>query len=218
VAIDDAKLQLDYCTIRSPLKGVTGALLVTQGNLVKVNDTTPLVTITQIEPIYVSFALPEKVLPAVRKRMGKGDLEVKAQIPDVDDAPAVGKLTFIENEVDQSTGTIRMKATFDNADHKLWPGQYVDVVLRLDEVTDAIVAPTQAVQNGQSGPFVYVVKPDMTVELRNIVLGDTQGDLTIVTDGLKPEEKVVTDGQLRLAPGSTVAIAKDTAPQAEAKK
>jgi multidrug efflux system membrane fusion protein len=219
VAIEDAKLQLEYCTIRSPLKGVTGSLLVNQGNQVRINDANPLVTITQIEPIYVSFALAEKYLGLIRERMAQAPLKVQAIVRGAEDKPIWGELTFIDNLVDETTGTIRLKATFENTDHRLWPGQFVDVVLEVEVLDNAIVAPSQALQNGQNGPYVYVVKPDMTVELRNIVPGEAKGALTVINDGLKPDEKVVTDGQLRLTPGSTISITQDApSPAAEAKK
>ena len=204
VAIDDAKLQLGYCTIRSPIKGKTGSLLIQQGNLVRANDTMSMVVIAQTMPIYVTFTLPEKNLSIVKERMAHEPLDVTALIPQEEDRPVPGKLTFIDNTV--TAGTIRLKATFSNEDNRLWPGQFVNVVLQVAVQSDAIVAPSQAIQRGQSGFYAYVVKPDMTVELRNLVLGDSQGDLTIVKEGLQPEEKVVTDGQLRLTPDATVSI------------
>lgn len=211
VAIEDAKLQLDYCTIRSPLKGVTGSLLVNRGNLVRANDTAPLVTIAQIRPIYVSFALRENLLAVVRERMAQEPLDVRVTVRGGESTPITGRLTFIDNTVDRTSGTIRLKATFDNADGRLWPGQFVDAALQVSVLEDAVVAPTAAVQSGQSGPYAYVVKPDLTVELRNIVAGEVQGDLTIIEDGLAPDEKVVTDGQLRLSPGSAISIAGEAA-------
>jgi membrane fusion protein, multidrug efflux system len=203
--IEDAKLRLDYCTIRSPIRGRTGTLQIDQGNLVKANDTIPLVTITQIAPIYVSFDLPEKNLAEVRRRMAEGKLEVTAKIPNDTQGGVTGTLSFIDNTVN-NTGTIRLKATFENADGQLWPGQYVDVVLQLTVQTNAVVAPTQAIQTGQSGTFVYVVTPDLKAELRNVTPGLTVDSMTVITEGLKADEKVVIDGQVRLAPGAEMTV------------
>ncbi len=206
VAIEDAKLRLDYCTIRSPIRGKTGSLMLNQGNLVKANDTTPMVVITQTSPIYVTFSLPERNLAEVRRRMAAGPLETRATARGEGGEPALGTLSFIDNTVNQGNGTIRLKSTFDNADGRLWPGQYVDVVLKVAVQADAVVVPEQAILPSQAGFSVYVVKPDLTAELRNVVPGDSMNDVTIITDGLAPEEKVVIDGQSRLAPGVTVKI------------
>lgn len=207
VAIEDAKLQLDYCTIRSPIQGKTGSLGFNQGNLVKANDTTGMVSIMQTAPIYVTFTLPEKNLPEVRRRLAEGALETKAIIRGEEDRPVLGKLTFIDNTVNQATGTIRLKATFENADARLWPGQFVEVVLQVAVQSNAIVAPVSAVQASQAGFSVYVVKADMTAELRTVIPGDTLDGLIVIKEGLKAEEKVVIDGQSRLAPGAPVKIA-----------
>jgi multidrug efflux system membrane fusion protein len=206
-AVENVKLQLSYCFINSPIDGCLGALKVDRGNLVKSNDAAnPLVIINQISPIYVSFFIPEKYLPEVRKYMASGKLEVGATIPGRQDQLAKGQLTFMDNTVDPSTGTIQLKATFPNKDKSLWPGQFVNVVLTLTEERGAIVIPSQAVQTGQDGQYVFVVKPDLTVAYRPIVLGRTVNEEAIIDKGLQNGEKVVIDGQLGLSPGAHVKI------------
>jgi len=202
-AVESAKLQLQYCTIRSPIDGVTGALQVYPGNLVKQNDVPVLVVINQITPIYVNFSIPEQYLGVAKKYMAQGALHVEAT-PYGDTKPEVGYLTFINNAVDSTTGTIRLKATFANADHRLWPGQFSTLSLRLSEQENATVVPVQAVQAGQTGDFVFVVKPDMTAESRPVKVARTLGDEAVIAEGLAPGEAVVTDGQLRLIPGIKV--------------
>jgi multidrug efflux system membrane fusion protein len=204
-AIVDAQLRQEYCTIRSPIDGKTGSLLIDRGNLVRANDTTSLVTVNQIAPIYVTFTLPETNLSEVKRRMADGALPVQAFIPGEEDRPITGPLTFMDNAVNPTTGTIGFKATFENQDNRLWPGQFVNVAVQLDVLAQAIVAPARAIQTGQAGPFAYVVKPDdMTVEMRPVTTGEPYRDLVVVTDGLQPDEKVVTDGQMRLMPGAKV--------------
>ncbi|MDE3153744.1 MAG: efflux RND transporter periplasmic adaptor subunit [Acidobacteriota bacterium] len=203
--IDNAKLQLSYCSITAPISGRTGALLVHAGNLVKVNDV-PLVVINQISPIYVTFAVPEAQLPDIKRYRAAGTLHVEATIPNDGGPAAQGTITFVDNAVDPTTGTIKLKGTFPNADHRLWPGQFVNVVLTLTTQPDAIVVPSQAVQSGQQGQYVFVVKPDQTVESRQVQVARTLGNDTVVSSGLKPGETVVTDGQLRLVPGAKVSI------------
>jgi membrane fusion protein, multidrug efflux system len=207
-AIENAKLSLDYCTIRSPVTGYAGKILIQQGNLVKANDVSPLVTINQIVPIFATFSVPEQSLSAVREYQSKGALKVVATVPNSGKAPATGKISFIDNSADPTTGTIKLKAEFPNTDKVLWPGQFVNVVLNLYEQADAIVAPNTAVQNGPNGQYVFVVKPDMTVELRNIKVSRAEGNDTVVASGLAPGEQVVTVGQLRLAPGMKVTVGK----------
>jgi len=203
--VDNARVQLEYCTIRSPIGGRTGNRLVDQGNLVKAQADTAMVTINQISPIYVTFSIPEENLADVKRYMGGTPLKVQAIIPDDEAQPAVGELTFMDNEVNRATGTITFKGTFANADRRLWPGQFVKVVLTLTVIPQAVLAPASAVQSGQQGSYVYAVKPDHTVEARNVVVsGDPIGNDVIVTQGLKGDETVVTDGQLRLAPGSPI--------------
>jgi multidrug efflux system membrane fusion protein len=206
-AIESAKLSLEYCTIRSPVTGYAGRIQIQQGNLVKANDVNALVTINQIVPIYASFSIPEQHVADVRKYQADGELRVQANFPNASHPPIAGKLSFLDNAADTTTGTIRLKAEFGNADKALWPGQFVNVVLTLHEEKNAVVAPSSSVQNGPSGQYVFVVGPDSTVELRNIKVVRAEGDETVVGAGLKPGEQVVTVGQLRLAPGSKVAPA-----------
>lgn len=203
-ALDNAKIQLGYTTIASPLNGRTGNLMVKQGNVVKANDI-DLVTINQLEPIYVTFAVPEARLPEVKKYMARGKLKVEATTRDGGDVET-GYLTFVDNAVDTTTGTIKLKGTFTNKDHKLWPGQFVQVVLRLTEIPSALVVPTQALQTGQDGQFVYVIKPNMTVESRPVVVGPRVDQDVVIESGVAAGEKVVTEGQLRLAPGMRVRL------------
>jgi multidrug efflux system membrane fusion protein len=204
-AVENAKIQLDYCSIRSPLDGRTGSLSVKQGNIIKADDIT-LVVIHQIVPIDVSFSVPEQFLPEIRKRMASKKLQIEASSPQSDERPEKGTITFVDNAVDTSTGTIRLKGTFANRERKLWPGQFVNVVLTLTEEPNVIVVPSQAIQTGQEGPYVFVVKPDLTVESRQVVAGRTVNDETVIQDGLQADERVVTDGQLRLYPGAKVEI------------
>jgi multidrug efflux system membrane fusion protein len=206
-AIESVKLQLSYCFINSPIDGCLGALKVDVGNLVKSNDAAnPLVTINQISPIYVNFFIPEKYLPDVRKYMASGKLGVGATIPGREDQLARGAMTSMDNTVDPSTGTIQLKATFPNKDSSLWPGQFVNVVLTLTEKRGAIVIPSQAVQTGQEGQYVFVVKPDLTAEYRPVVLERTVNDEAVIDKGLRNGEKVVIDGQLGLSSGVHVKI------------
>jgi len=205
-AIDNAKLQLEYCSIRSPIDGRTGSLAVHAGNLVKANDTPALVTINQITPIYVNFSVPEQELQEIRRRMAQGRVPVKATIPGEEGRPIEGWLTFIENEVDSSTGTIRMKGTFQNSDRRIWPGQFANVVITLGVERNAIVVPSQALQTGQSGPFVFVIKPDQTVDARPVTPGRSLSGVTVIDKGLQAGETVVTDGQNALVPGAKAVI------------
>ena len=177
-----------------------------QGNLVKANDADPFVVINQMKPIYVTFTFEEAKLPEVKNAMATGALPVMAIIPTEESKPVTGELTFLDNSVDQTTGTIKFKATFPNEDDRLWPGQYVNVVLRVKVLDNATVAPTAAIQVGQEGPYVYVVKPDMTVDLRKVVPAEAVEEKTVITDGVKPGEQVVIDGQARLVPGTTVTV------------
>ncbi|HKV38437.1 MAG TPA: efflux RND transporter periplasmic adaptor subunit [Blastocatellia bacterium] len=211
-SIENAKVQLGYCYIKAPMNGTLGGQIAYKGTMVKANDTTSLVTINQIMPTYVSFSVPQENLPAIRKYMADGELKVEAilqpstALPGKDSERRLGKLSFFDNTVDQATGTILLKATFANADKVLWPGQFVNVVLTLTSRPNAIVAPARAVQIGQQGQFVYVVKPDMTVESRPVVLGKGTDTEAVIDRGLSAGERVVTDGQLRLVPGAKVEI------------
>jgi membrane fusion protein, multidrug efflux system len=202
-AIENARLQRSYCEIRSPLDGRTGSLMVHAGNLVKANDTAPLVVINQVQPVYVQFAVPEQNLELLRQREGA---KVDAA-PQQGGAPvATGTLTFIDNNVDTTTGTITLKATFANKNRTLWPGQYVTVAITTDNKAGALVVPLRAVQTGQKGQYVYVVKADKNVEMRPVSIYKTIDQNAIVDKGLNAGETVVTDGQLRLTPKSKVEI------------
>ncbi len=203
-AVEAAKLNLSYCTIRSPITGRTGQILVKQDNLVKANDV-DLVTIHQIQPVNVAFGITENYLPEIRARGGK--LTVTATVPNTQVAPSSGTVAFVDNMVDRTTGTIRLKAVFPNADTRLWPGQFVEVSMRLDERANAVIVPGNAVQVGQAGSFVYVVRGDRTVELRPIKTGARIDRMLVVEDGLQAGETVVTEGQIRLAPGMRVKVA-----------
>ena len=214
-AVENAKVQLQYATIRAPIAGRTGALMVHAGNLVRANDQLPLVVINQVSPIYVSFGVPEALLPDLRRYMAMGQLDVEALPPNEEIAPATGRITFVDNQVDQTTGTIRIKATFPNANRRLWPGQFVNVKVKLTSDLQAIVVPSVAVQAGPEGQFVYVVKNDQTVEMRPVVVARTAGAETVLKDGVKPGETVVTDGQLRLVPGSKITIKGGTTQKAD---
>jgi multidrug efflux system membrane fusion protein len=205
-AVENAKVQLQYATIRAPISGRTGALMVNAGNLVRANDQAPLVTINQVAPIYVSFALPEASLSDLRRYMAQGSLRVEARPASGEGALAVGRITFVDNAVDQTTGTIRIKATFANEDRWLWPGQAVNVVVRLATETEAIVVPTVAVQTGPDGTYVFLVKADETVELRAVTIARPAGTEMVIKDGLAAGDTVVTDGHLRLVPGSRVSV------------
>lgn len=204
--VENARLQLKYCSIYSPITGRTGSLIVNQGNLVKANADNPMVVITQIQPVYVSFSIPERYLQEIKKYKLLGRAKVEAVLSKDDDHPAEGLLTFIDNAVDSTTGTIRLKATFANKEKQLWPGQFVNVVMTLAAQPNAIVVPSQAVQTGQNGQYVFVVKGDLTVEYRAIVVARTLDDETVIEKGLNAGEQVVTDGQLRLTPGAKVEI------------
>jgi multidrug efflux system membrane fusion protein len=203
---ENAKVQLSYTTIYSPIDGRTGNLTVKQGNVVTANNM-DMMTINQVEPIYVTFSVPESQLGAIKKYMALGSLSVRSRPQDADTADEErGALTFVDNTVDMTTGTIKLKGTFPNTDHKLWPGQFVRVTLRLTTQTNAVVVPNQAIQTGQAGAFVYVVKEDKTVETRPVVAGARVGQDMVVDQGISPGETVVIEGQLRLAPGSRVVV------------
>ncbi len=205
-AVENAKVQLQYATIRAPIAGRTGALMVHAGNLVRANDQLPLVVINQVTPIYVSFGVPEALLPDLRRYMSMRELEVEALPPNEEIAPALGRITFVDNQVDQTTGTIRIKATFPNSNRRLWPGQFVNVRVRLATDARALVVPSVAVQAGPEGQYVYVVNDGNTVEMRAVEVARTAGQQTVLKQGVKPGETVVTDGQLRLVPGSRITV------------
>ena len=205
-ALDNAKIELGYCSIRSPMDGRAGSLMVNQGNLVKGNDSQALVTINQIHPIYVNLSVPEQSLSEIKSRMAAGKLTVEAIIPNDQGNPEAGFISFVDNAVDRSTGTIRLKASFVNKEKRLWPGQFVQANLTLAIQQDAILVPAQAVQAGQNGQFVFVVKPDLSAEFRPVTVGATLNGETVIEKGIQPGEKVVTDGQLRLVPGAKVEV------------
>jgi multidrug efflux system membrane fusion protein len=203
-AVDAARVQLQYTDIDAPINGRTGALLINNGNLIKANDTPYLVQLNQISPIYVSFTIPENELAEVRKYDSHKPLKVLAY-PKGDTQPAEGVLTFIDNGVDTTTGTVRLKATFVNKDKRLWPGEYVDAVLEMSVQKNAMVVPTRAIQTGQQGEYVYIVTPQSTAESRPVVTGGTYKNLTLISSGLEAGQKVIVDGQVRVAPNAKVA-------------
>jgi len=206
VAVESAELNLSYCYIKAPITGRTGNLLAHEGNMIKENADTAMVVINQIQPIYVSFAVPEKQLPVLKKFLAEGQIRVEALLPSDPQQPEEGVLTFINNTVDTATGTIQCKATYENAHKRLWPGLFVNAVVKLTEEPNAILAPFQAIQSGQEGHFVWLVKPDLTVEPRPVEVDREVDGEVVVKKGLQAGEKVVTDGQLRLVKGAKVEI------------
>jgi multidrug efflux system membrane fusion protein len=205
--VESARLQFEYTRIRAPLAGRTGNLLIHEGNVVKANDVgNPMVMINQVSPIHVTFGVPEQFLGDIRRYQAAGSLTVEAGPPGDAEARVRGAVTFVNNTVDPATGMIQLKATFTNAERALWPGQFVNTVLTLTTQRDAVVVPSQAIQTGQKGSFVFVVKPDLTADARPVTVGRTVGRETVVDKGVAPGERVVTDGQLRLFPGAKVDI------------
>jgi len=205
-AVETARLQLQYCTITAPISGRTGALQVYPGNLVKANDVPVLVVINQVTPIYVDFSVPEANLASVTKYLAAGRLPVQGYTPDDVAHPETGTLTFFDNTVDAATGTLKLRATFPNTDRRIWPGQFLNCVVRLSEEKNAVVVPSAAVQTGQKGQFVFVVKSDMTADMRPVTAGAQHGNETSIEKGVAPGETVVTDGQVRLTPGAKVEV------------
>jgi multidrug efflux system membrane fusion protein len=216
-AVENAKIQLGYCSIHSPIDGRTGSLIVQQGNHIKAEDIN-LVVINQIVPIDVAFSVPEQFLSEIKKHMALGKLQVEALIPMDDERPERGVITFVDNAVDTNTGTIRLKGNFANREKKLWPGQFVNVVLTITTEPNAIVVPSRAIETGQEGQYIFVVKEDLSVESRPVVAGRSMNNETVVKKGLNPDEKVVTDGQLRLYPGAKVEIKTSDSATAAKKK
>jgi len=221
-AAENARVNLSYTTIRSPITGRTGSVILKRGNVVKSNDTTtnavPLVTITQLRPIYVSFTIPERHLPDIRAALADSErLPAVVTMPSQPDKPITGMLTFVDNQVDAATGTITLKATFANDDIRLWPGQFVNVNLTLGIQAHAVVVPSPTIQIGQNGPYVFVIKEDSTVELRLVRIDRTVGNRTVVASGLNAGERVVVDGQLRLNNGTRVTMARPEGGQPKAK-
>ena len=228
VQIDNARLQLQYTKIRAPMSGRTGALLVHPGALIRNNDASPMVVINRLMPAYVSFAVPSRALPAIRAGQSRAGLQVTASLAgDAADPPSgaagasqdqesatqegasIGRVDFIDNAIDQTTDTIRVKAVFPNRDHRLWPGQFVEVALRVSEDERAIVVPSVAVQPGQQGTFVWVVSAEQSAAVRPVVVARTEGQLSVIKSGLAAGDVVVTDGQLRLTPGARVSVKPD---------
>jgi membrane fusion protein, multidrug efflux system len=208
-AVERARLDLSYCSIRSPIDGRTGAVMVQVGNIIKPNDAT-LVAINQIAPIYLAFAVPERDLDEIRRRQAQGKLTVIAEDAASNQPISQGELTFVDNTVDRATGTIGLKATFANQDRALWPGEFVNAVLTLATEQNAVVAPQGAVQTGQQGTYAYVVKADQTVESRPVTVARNMTDGAVIAKGLAPGETVVTDGQLRLSPGAKIEVVTGT--------
>jgi len=194
------------------MAGRTGMLQVHPGNLIRAQDTQAIVTINRITPVYVSFSIPEARLPALKRFIAaQGTLPVTATIPTEAAGSSIGRVNFIDNAVDPTTGTIKVKGTFPNDDRRLWPGQFVNVSVTLTSDPNAIVVPTPAVQTGQQGTFVFIVQPDQTVELRPVTVARIAGDETVVQTGVAAGDTVVTDGHLRLVPGSRISVKNSSA-------
>lgn len=204
--VENARLRLSYCYIYAPITGRTGSLLANRGNLIKANADTPMVVIHQIRPVYVNFSVPENRLPEIKKFMTAGKLQIDVHTAQDETGPVRGLLSFIDNTVDIATGTIKLKGTFPNEERRLWPGQFVDVVMTLTSQPDSTVVPSEAVQTGQQGQFIFVVRPDFTVEAHPIVTGMAFDGEIVIEKGIQPGDTVVTDGQMRLVPGARVEI------------
>jgi multidrug efflux system membrane fusion protein len=203
-AVETARLQLEYATIRAPITGRSGKIMIQAGNVVKANDTGPLVVLNQLSPTYLNFAVPEQYLAPIRKYMAEGKLAVEASLPNSEAAVASGEVAFVENNIDAATGTVKVRAVFPNKDHALWPGQFVVASVTLRELHDAVVVPSQAVQTGPKGTFVFVVKPGLTAEMRQVTVERTDEGYSVIGKGLAAGERVVTTGQSRLVPGIKV--------------
>jgi len=200
-----ARTQLSYCTITAPISGRLGVLAVDRGNVVKANETV-LATINQLTPILATFTIPERQLPAVKERLRHETLAVRAEAPGAAGVQEQGRVTFLDNAVDTATGTIRLKAEFANQEQRLWPGQYVTLTMTLEVRKQAVVVPTQAIQTGQTGQFVFVVQEDSSAEVRQVVLGPAYQGITVIEQGLAAGERVVVDGQMRVIPGGKVEV------------
>ena len=215
-AVETARINLNYTTIRAPITGRTGSVAFKRGNIIKAVDTLPtalpMVTISQLRPIYVTFSVPERHLGDLRAALASGRLPVVVTIPGAPSDPITGRLTFIDNQVDAATGTITLKATFANEDARLWPGQFVNVTVILGVQANALAVPSVAIQVGQNGPYVFLIKPDSTVELRLVRVDRTVTNKTVIAEGLAAGDRVVVDGQLRLTNGTRVAIQRSEAP------
>ena len=204
-AVDNAREQLAYCTITSPISGRLGALAIDRGNVVKANETV-LVSINKLAPIHASFAIPEKELSEVKRLMAVGKIAVEAEVTGAAGVKEKGIVSFFDNSVDPTTGTIRLKALFANANKNLWPGQFVNISIILGLKNNAVVVPSQAIQTGQTGQFVFVVKSDATAEIRQVVTGPVSQGMTVIEKGLQPGEQVVINGQMRVVPGGKVEV------------
>lgn len=205
-AVDLAKLDLEFATVRAPISGRTGSILVHPGNLVEANDEQPLVVINEIDPILASFAVPEHHLAEIKRRLGAGSLTVEARIPESAYPAVRGQLVFVNNAVDTQTGTIQLKAAFDNPDGLLTPGQFVHVTMEMDLLADARVVPERSLQQGRDGTYLFVVNPDMTVEPRPVTAGPSVDGLVAIGEALAVGDTVVTDGQMRLFKGAQVSF------------
>jgi membrane fusion protein, multidrug efflux system len=213
--VENARIQLGYTAIYSPLSGRTGTILIDQGNMIKANDDNKsLVVIEQVQPIYVSFSVPEAYLSQIMENMKNKDLVVNVLPDGSKSGPEKGRLTFVDNSVDSKTGTIRLKGTFENPARRLWPGQFVNVALTLGSLQNVVTVPSQAVQTGESGLFVFIITPENTVQLKPVKTGRSYGGETIIESGIMAGEQIVTDGHLRLTPGAPVEIASDLKPEA----
>src|SRR5512132_3038736 len=210
-AVNGAQVQLSYTTIRAPIEGRLGTIAFKLGNTVRSGDAAPLVTINQLRPIYVAFSVAERYLAELQTAMAAGPLPVSVTIPGHKDAAPKGQVSYLENAIDSESGTVSVKATFGNQDEALWPGQFVNAVVQLRVEPNALVVPSQAVQQGQNGAYVFVIKPDDSVELRPVTIDRTVGGDKVVASGLAAGERVVTDGQMRLSPGAKVEIQKPAA-------
>lgn len=214
-AVQTAKLNLEYCFIRSPIDGRAGQRLVDTGNVVTANSG-ELLTIQRLDPVYADFTVPENDLTAVQRNMARGSLKVEVRLPDEPSEPRVGALTFLDNTVQDGTGTVKLRATIPNRDHRFWPGRFVKIRLVLDTLQEAVLVPAAAPQASAQGPFVYVVKQDSTAEQRTVTPGQRQGDLVVISQGVQPGERIVVNGQLGVTPGGKVRIEGDERPDAAA--
>ena len=210
-AVENARLNLEYCTIRSPINGRAGQRAVDVGNVVSANNGSLLV-IQRLDPIYADFTVTESELSGVQRNMAKQALKVEVRLPDDGTEPREGKLTFLDNSVQEGSGTVKLRATLNNNDRSLWPGRFVKVRLILQTQRDAVLVPADAPQLSAKGPFVYVVKPDSSAELRPVKVGQRQEDLIVIKDGLKADERVVVSGQLGVTPGGKVRVLQPTDP------
>jgi multidrug efflux system membrane fusion protein len=213
-AVETAQVNYDYCFIKSPIDGRAGQRLVDPGNVINTQNPPTMLVIQRLDPVYADFTIPEQNLAEVRRNMADHTLRTLVRTPDDPDAaPHEGELTFLDNSVQDGSGTVKLRATIANADRRLWPGQFVRVQLVLRTVKNAVLVPSQATQISQQGPYVWVVKNDDTAELRPVTLGQQQGELVVVETGVRPGERIVTSGQLGIAPGAKVHVQQAAAPE-----